>query len=259
MGVLKPIVLGLAGDSMTGKTTVARALAPSARMVEDGDSFPFWWEHIDFYSSFGELASIRTKTEGARRWDRMAYGIHDVLVDLLGYPAYGGPDYGRLVKFVKWVCNWPGEAGPLFFAAARQEAQRLNPNCTVQWMQRKIGAAHTYFRSEFAEHDSPPVFGIVISDVMMPHEFAFIRDQSSSNILVKLVATPEVRRDRADDGEALRSTPLPPDDDFDAVVDTSELSRAAMADVVLNLVRRRLGMHVEEHVQDRSQRLRAVQ
>jgi hypothetical protein len=253
---LKPLILGLTGDSHTGKKTVARSLAPSGRLVEETDTFACWWERIDFSSSFHELASIRMKTEGARQWDRMAYSVHDVLVDLLGFPAYGGPDYGRLVKMVKWVCNWPGEAGPLFLEAVRLEAERLRCGCTIPWMERKVAAAHTYFRSEYADHDDPPKFGVVIPDVSSSQERSYVRQHG---LLVKLEATPSARSGRAGDGEPYFTQGYDVNEQFDVVIDTTEMTKKQMVEAVLRVVHRELGLPELDHVSGEQQRLRAVQ
>lgn len=272
-----PIVLGFGGEACTGKTSTAQMLAPAARVAMQGSTpNTVTWEHIAFSMPLYELASIRRKTEGDRSYDRMAYAIHDVLVDVFGYPAYGAPNYIDLTTMVHEVCSFPfnpEEEKPRVFLQWLGDCIReLMPTGFTSWMQRKVNSNYAYFRSDWMEasaDDDLPPFVVVISDVRAGTDYDFIRKQPNG-ILVKLTASENVRRQRAVDrdgrmmseSESQHSTETfarqSSDDDYDLVIDTDGISVIDQVELVRKLVDDFVGIEGDDEP-DQRRRLRSVE
>lgn len=255
----RPIILGIAGEAGTGKTVTANALAPQVRMEILGSTGGAVWEHLVVATPLYEMVTILRKTEGEKEFDRRAYAVHDVLVDLFGYPLYGAPAYQDLVNLVTEVVCFqmpPEDQKPReFMQWAGDSVRKLMPDCFPQWLTRKVATLYSYFRSEY--EDDVPAYGVVISDVRLGNEVDFILGQPNG-VLVKLVAGEEVRRRRLTERDGIEmsvaqrshvtETWLAQADDriFDAIIDTSGLTLSEQMDKVLRAVYTKLdvGMSV---------------
>jgi hypothetical protein len=273
----RPIVLGLAGEGGTGKTATADALAPVARFNVAPEKDNIWWEPLAAAAPLYEIASILQMTEGEKEFDRKAYGVHRVLVDLFGMPAYGAPSYEELVELVYDFCcmDRPPEGKPRsFLQAAGGRVRELMPDCFPSWLGRRIQSMYAFFRQEQGEVDPMPMFGVVLSDLRMENEIRFVRD-TTNGVMIKLTCDFGVRQERLtkrDNGQGMTaeqrqhntetwvaSAPAP---EFDAVIDTTSLSLSQQVSKVLEVVEAKLdlelprGMDNESDLAERPRRIR---
>lgn len=255
----RPIVLGLAGEGGTGKTATADVLAPQARINAAPEKDDIWWEPLAAAAPLYEIASILQMTEGEREFDRKAYGVHRVLVDLFGMPAYGAPPYEDLVELVYDFCcaDRPPEGKPrAFLQHAGGRVRELMPDCFLSWLGRRIQSMYAFFRSVQGEVDPMPMFGVVLSDLRMENEVRFVRD-TPNGVMVKLICELEVRQARLmkrDNGQGMTAEQSQhntetwiagaSDFEFDAVVDTTSLTLSQQVSKVLEVVEAKLDLEL---------------
>lgn len=258
----RPIVLGLAGEAGTGKTATANVLAPPARMAEP-DKDGIWWEPLAAAAPLYELASILQMTEGAKTFDRKAYAVHAVLVDLFGQPAYGAPPYEEVVELVYDLCCAPppqGEKPRSFLQNTGARVRELSPDCIVGWMGRKIVSLNAFFRQENKHLDPIPMFGVVLSDLRLENEVTFVRE-TTNGVMVKLTCDPQERQERLakrDGGQVMSASQKGHNTEtwiasandacFDAVIDTTSLSLSQQVGRVLEVVQSKLDIELLEDV-----------
>lgn len=270
----KPIVLGLAGEGGTGKTATANVLAPPARMQGPSQN-DIWWEPLAAAAPLYEMASILQMTEGDKEFDRKAYAIHAVLVDLFGMPAFGAPPYEEVVELVYDLCCAPppvGEKPRTFLQDTGTRVRELMPDCILGWMGRKVLSLNAFFRQEHSAMDPMPMFGVVLSDLRMENEVAWVRS-TINGVAIKLTCDPEVRQERISkrDGVGMSDTQRQHatetwvasslDDCFDAVIDTTSLKLSQQVSSVLDVVAGKLGIDLPkgaENVTDIAERSRRV-
>lgn len=242
----QPLVLGLAGGYATGKTVTANGLAPTARISfrqEEGSNGPsIFWDHFYFALPLYRMATARQNIEGEQSFDRIAYEIHETLVDVFGgNPIYGAPSYRELVSMVEKIVSYPcpREGKPRSFLqyVGTEICRAYDADCWVKWMDRKIKTEHRTFVLENTneEGDLDSLYGAVISDCRFPNEAKFIVDQPNG-ILLKFTASPDVVEQRQfdRDGFSMDSTQKShasetsldgiPDEWFTEIIDTSEMT-----------------------------------
>lgn len=274
-----PIVVGIAGEACTGKTTTAQLLAPTGVLSTSRQQMA--WEHVAFSMPMYELASIRQKVEGEDAHDRMAYAVHSVLVDVFGLPGYGAPPYVDLVDFVAAVCLYPldleEEKPRAFLQWVATEIRELSPDAFTRWMQKKINSHYAYWKEQLQapdheqDEDEYPPYVTVISDVRLGPEASLVK-RMQNGILIKLTASVNARRERSydRDGRAMTEEEAThitetwlanaPDDMFDAIIDTTGLAPIDVMEKVRGLVDQFIGKEQEEAYEpDQSRRLRAVE
>jgi hypothetical protein len=272
-----PVVLGLAGEACTGKTTTATLLAPPGSLSTSRKVAA--WEHLAFSMPMYELASIRRKVEGEDAHDRMAYAVHAVLVDVFGLPGYGAPPYVDLVDFVAEICLYPlhmeDEKPRAFLQWVGSQIRDLSPDAFIRWMQKKINANYAWWKSQLEApsddmyEDEYPPYVSVISDVRLGPEASLI-NRMQNGILIKLTASPSARRERAydRDGRAMTEEEAvhvteqwiaqAPDNLFDYTIDTTDMSETDVVDQIRSIVDNYIGIEQEDDGKDQRERLRPV-
>ncbi|HJS83533.1 MAG TPA: hypothetical protein VJ742_11940 [Nitrososphaera sp.] len=241
----EPIVLGLAGEALTGKTVTADRLSPPAKVDVDG---PVDWSSMAFATPLYAMATIRQKTQGEQVLDRMLYGIHEILVDLFGgSPLYGAPAYDELVEMayeiVEATCEPDGMKARTFMQIVGTDiCRKYDPDCFVRYLQRRVRV--DYHRWESEEQD---FYGAVIGDLRFENEAKMIHEHPNG-VLVKFIADIDVRRARSRkrDGKELTASQHAhssetginsiPSSWFDAIIDTSYISVDEQVQRVKDLV-----------------------
>jgi hypothetical protein len=272
-----PIVVGLAGEACTGKTTTAQLLAPTGALSTSRRRSA--WEHVTFSMPMYELASIRRKVEGEDAHDRMAYAVHAVLVDVFGLPGYGAPPYVDLVDFVAEICLYPlhmeEEKPRAFLQWLGSQIRDLSPDAFIRWMQKKINSNYAFWKSqleapedELYEDEYPP-YVTVISDIRLGPEASLVK-RMQNGLLIKLTANPLARQERAYDRDGRTMTEEEathitetwlagaPDDTFDVIIDTTQMGQTDVMDEVKAIVDQFIGIE-EDDGPDQRQRLRSVE
>jgi len=194
----KPIIVGLAGKALTGKTSAAEAISPKAKIVSS--DLGMIWDHIYFALPLYELASIRKNVIGTRKETRQLYGIHDTLYDLFGgSPIASVPSYEDMVELVRSIYTLPIEPEGIkprgFLQKAGDLCREMEVNCFSDWAIRKANSIHRLYKSSLEEDVQPSPFTVIISDVRMVNEAEAILS-SENGILVCYTASDEVRKER---------------------------------------------------------------
>lgn len=263
----QPIVLGIAGESATGKSTVADALAPQAQITGLGAQ-KIKWSHLFYAMPLYELAAIRRTTEGTLARDRQQYQIHNVLVDLFGKsPLFGAPRYDDLIIMVKQICDMQfpldGEKPREFFQKVGDLCKSEKQDVFVSWMMWKINEEYSRFMAEAPkpdyEDDEPDAkesyFGVVISDIRYEREAQLVKAHNNG-ILLRLEADDEVRAARQANRDGFVMAPEHkghnsetsleqiPRDWYDEIIDTTELSIKEVVARSIGLVERMTDINI---------------
>lgn len=249
-----PIILGLAGEAATGKTTTANGLAPAAR-IKSGKDGGIQWDHFYFAMPLYQMANARQTIEGAMAHDRMCYAIHNTLLEVFGTsPLHGAPAYDHLVEMVLEIAEFPcpKEGKPRSFLqhVGTEICRAYDPNCWVNWMKQKIMKENALWRLEnipkveyvlddvdgdLIDLEQDLKYGVVISDVRFVNEAEYVANHPNG-ILIKLTASDSVLYDRQmdRDGVAMTATQKAhaseqgvsqiPEEWFYKVLDTTEMS-----------------------------------
>lgn len=194
----KPIILGLAGKALTGKTSAAEAIVPKARIAESENSL--LWDHIYFALPLYELASIRKMVSGTRSKVRQLYAIHDAVYNLFGGSPIGNvPEYEDMVSLVQKIYSIPIEPEGIkprtFLQTVGDLCRAEQENCFVDWALGRAKMIHNEYIKSLNEDSTPLPFSVIISDVRMINEAKAIKD-SENGILVCYTASEQVRRER---------------------------------------------------------------
>ena len=264
-----PIVLGLVGGIATGKTSAADGLAPMAagdRNPDTGEEIkntnPISWTHLYFSIPLYRMATARQKITGDDATDRMYYEVHDALVDLFkGYITYE-ETVEAVYDIVHMDCPREGKPRQFLQYVGTEICRNFDFDCFVKWMNRKIKEEHVRFeqeqdrKEELHELANPDEafyrkhFGVVISDIRFKNECEFVRKQPNG-VLVRLTAHPEVVMERVAkrDGALLASSEKVhasekalkdlPEEWFDAVIDTSDITPLEKLQQIYQTVRDR--------------------
>lgn len=192
------VVVGLAGKAGVGKTVTGDYLAPPIRTegIADGDGFTqsVWWDHLWFSMPLKEIVTVKQTIEGVQAFDRLAYPIHQLLVDILGGPAAGAPPYDELVKLVHEIveARLPRDGKPRAFLQwlGTDVCRQYSPDCFVRWMAAKVADV---YRDWKIEHQNTNNFGVVLSDVRFANETKWINNRG---ITVLLTCDERVRKER---------------------------------------------------------------
>lgn len=233
----KPIILGLAGKAVTGKTSVAESLVPKASIHQEISGMV--WDHIFFALPLYELANIRNHIRGSRQQTRKLYGIHETLYDIFGGTAIGNvPDYDDMIDLVRGINSLPIEPEGIkprsFLQKAGDLCRSHDENCFANWGINKSKKLYYDYLSSVSEESDPLPFTVIISDVRFMNEAEAIKSQENG-ILITYQADIDVRQERmmARDGRLMSEdemnhhSELQVDDIAkisDLVMDTSEMS-----------------------------------
>ena len=190
-----PIILGLCGKAGTGKTSVAEYIVPNYSVKFTPQAT---WDHLFFAMPLYEMASIKRGTLGDLRADRVAYRIHDTLLDLFGAsPMFGAPKYDELVTLVKDIATAPipmdDEIKPRDFLQQTGIACRaIKETCFAEWAVKKVYSRMNTLQD--AQVEDLPFIGI-ISDVRFVNEAEAIAKQPNG-LVIKFEASEKVREKR---------------------------------------------------------------
>lgn len=242
-----PVVLGLAGGYATGKTVTADGIAPPARIGGDAKQGPhIIWDHLYYALPLYEMASVRQTVEGQKTYDRMAYGILQILLDVFGTsPLYGAPDFDQLIQMVYEIletpCQREGKPRTFLQHVGTEIMRAYDEDVWTKWMDRKIKEEHRRFLQEHPDpadeglEDFRPYYGVVISDCRFPNEVELVRNHPNG-IMLKLTASPDVviARQEARDGYLMdnnqkthrseTSLNLIPDEWYNQIIDTDHMT-----------------------------------
>lgn len=236
----EPIVLGLCGLAGTGKTSTARAIVPADIIREvknSNDEILYVLDHLVLATPLYEMATVRLKTEGELRKDRILFGIHEVLLDLFSRsPLYGAPPYDELVAVVHAIANLPIEMDTkprTFMQDVGSMCRGYDPDCFVKWIKRRINSSAVHHVSQ----DIQPIY--VVSDVRFENEARMIKS-FSNGLLICFDADEETRQARIELRDGIRMTDEQMSHEserleidpslIDLTIDTSEMTMAAQAE-----------------------------
>ena len=193
-----PIVIGLAGKALTGKTSTADAIVPKARISDGNEEMN--WDHIYFALPIYELASIKRNVTGSRSRDRQLYGIHDTLYEIYGKsPISNVPRYEDMFKIVNEIYNLPisseGTKPRSFLQKAGDICRQHNANCFAEWAINKSKSLYLEYLRNFDFDDEVAPFSVIISDVRYVNEANAIKN-SPNGVLICYEASESVREER---------------------------------------------------------------
>lgn len=257
----KPIVLGLAGRALTGKTVVGKAFAPEGQIFnpERINGLQIFWNHIYFALPLYKMASAMINIEGEKEFDRKQYSIHEVLLELFGKnPLYGAPQYDVLTSLVHKVSLFPcpkDEKPRTFLQQVGTMCREIDSECFVHWAQRMAHTLHREYLHELntlqEDHPEswikPTPFGVVLSDVRFINEAAMIKDEPKG-ILIKFVADEATVKERAYARDGMILTPEQasheserqvdeiPEEWFTKIIDSSNMTIEEQAQATLDCV-----------------------
>lgn len=195
----QPIILGLAGKAATGKTSVAEAIVPKARITDSDSNIE--WDHIFFALPLYEMATVKRTILGLRQRDRQLYSLHSIVYELFGGSPIGGvPDYEILINLVRDIYTLqiePEDRKPRsFLQKAGDLCREVDPDCFAKWAINKsksLYRKHDTTSYDVGEETSP--FCVVISDVRFVNEAEHILAQPNG-VLVCYEASDDVRDNR---------------------------------------------------------------
>jgi len=252
----KPIILGLAGKALTGKTSSAEAIVPKARIVQSDNEMV--WDHIYFALPLYELASTRKMVSGSRASTRQLYAIHDTLYDLFGgSPIANVPVYEEMFSLVNRIHNLPIEPEGIkprsFLQKVGDLCREQYLDCFADWAINKAKLLHQEYVRSLQEDVDPLPMTVIISDVRMVNEAEAIK-ANENGILVCYTASEEVRQERMmkRDGrlmteeQANHTSELQMDDVCkmaDLVMDTDDKTVESQAALTAEFVRSLVGVY----------------
>jgi hypothetical protein len=265
----QPIYLGLAGGAATGKTTTADGLAPMAQFMSLDDEDPVFWTHLFFAMPLYRMAAIRQKVVGVDAFDRQCYELHEALNDLFkGYITYE-ETVDTVFELASMECPQEGKPRTFLQKAGTEICRTFDPDCFPKWIERKTREEFGQFTVEWEKLNETRLlqwdptsldpkpeyksrhFGVVISDTRFKNECAFIKKQTNG-FLVKFTVRPEVAQERLynRDGVYMTDEQLNhasekgllevPDDWFDAIIDTSDMTKKEQIQATKEIVYKEL-------------------
>lgn len=249
----QPIIIGLAGKALTGKTRTGNRFAPlGSSSGLDG----IFWTHEYFAHPLYRMAGIMQKVRGEYALDRKQYEIYEILADLFNRnPLYGAPTWDVLVELTRHTSILPvppeGEKARTFMQVVGSKCREIMPDCFVDTTIRLIKSQSRAFYRDLdlqeemvlldyqakavSSYAGPKIFGSIISDVRYLNEAKKILAEPMG-FLVKLTARNEVRQQRALQRDGIMLTDEQqnheselglneiPDDWYNAIIDTSDLT-----------------------------------
>lgn len=266
----QPIIVGLAGQALTGKTITGSAFAP---LGYAGGYDGIFWSHEYFAHPLYRMAGVLQKVSGDYAFDRKLYEVYDILAELFNRnPLYGAPPWDALVELTRKVVTFPvppeGEKARTFLQKVGSWCREIQPDCFVDATLRLIKSNSRHFNRELERkeemllidpktenaYDEPTRYGAIISDVRYRNEADKILAEPQG-ILIKLTADESVRNQRAlgRDGKLLSDEQKNHESELGilditdelctAVVDTSNLSVAEQFAAVKKVIYEQVGVY----------------
>jgi len=260
-----PVVIGLAGKAGTGKTCTANYwVGSTVRWLDEELAL----DHYSLASPLHEMVAIKNGIEGTYAKDRQLYAIHALLLEILGgNPLWGAPPYDELIALTKEIEAMylpEGKKARSFMQFVGEKCRGYNSECFLQYLNRsilrgfksaketarfyapRIDGFHVTDEGPPEHNEDPPIYCSFVSDIRYTNEAEFIRSQPNG-ILVKLVASDETREQRLldRDGHVLSTQEAShpsenieaiPNEWFDAIITTDELTVEQQARIVLKNV-----------------------
>jgi hypothetical protein len=253
MTTTAPFVLGLAGSAGSGKTAVANALAPSGQVVDESNKF---WTKLSFALPIHRIVAARQKIQGVDAFSRQCYEIHNTLNDVFR----GALTYDELVdltyEVVALTCQPEGKPRSFMQYVGTELCRDINPDVWVQWMDRKISEEFRFFtiEQERSEETDPDYiwkdFCVAIDDVRFANECYYVstlhnscllRFEVSSTLAAKRIATRDgapITFEQTNHASELGLKEVP-DDVFDAIIDTNDLSLKEQVTIVQDIIKKK--------------------
>lgn len=252
----QPIILGLAGEAATGKTSVAEFIVPRAQVNTNSNGMT--WDHIFFALPLYEMASAKRNIRGIREKDRQLYSLHSVIYDLFGGSPIGNvPDYEVLIDIVKKIYSLPFNVDDIkprsFLQKSGDICREVDEDCFARWAIAKSHKLYRdYIRDESLYHESNS-FCVIISDVRFINEAEFILKQDNG-ILVCFEASEEVRDARILERDGVHMTLEQKSHKSEqqisiikemasAVINTDSLTIAEQTKATINIVNEMMGIY----------------
>lgn len=276
-----PVVLGLTGEALTGKTITAKTIAPAARTVTDDErvwwtrlyfAMPLY-EMATIKTMVEGDDSLDRVMYGIHAvlqdvWPSPLYGgppydeLVEMVYDIASYPMPSSDMKPR--RFLQWL--------------GTDLCRTHDPDCWVNWMKRSIQKEYSLWRTEHAntlpisyslddvdngdegsdridkwqQELEERVFGVVIDDLRFPNEAEMIKGLPNG-LLVKFTGSREVRARRAleRDGRTMTEAEMShaseasvnqiPEELFDVIIDTSNLTIEEQVSSTLAVVNKYIG------------------
>lgn len=233
----RPYIVAFAGKAGSGKTVMADALAPPAQggpLTLD----TYRWNRVPFALPIHQIVSIKRQISGENADSRIKFNIHETLYDLFGTSIGDIPPYDQFCELVSYIGDLPlgSDNKPRkFMQTVGTVCREYFEDCFAQWMIRRV---------KLLWAQSPEPLAIAVDDMRFPNEATILKEHDA--VLIRLDCNDEVRAERLyrRDGERLDlSAPAHesehlkiPEDCFDHIIDTTDLSVAQQWSIVSDLV-----------------------
>lgn len=252
----KPIILGLAGQAATGKTSVAENIVPKAKIQQTASGM--LWDHIFFALPLYEMVSIKKNIRGLRERDRQLYSLHSVVYELFGgSPISNVPDYEELISLVRNIYSLNldenGSKPRSFLQKTGDLCRAIDPDCFANWATSKAKSLYKEYLKDINLDDSPLPFCVIISDVRFKNEAEAILSQENG-ILVCYEASDEVRNNRILDRDGVYMTEEQKNhkseqeiefirDMANIIINTDELTVEEQTNITINYINQVTGIY----------------
>lgn len=253
----QPVFIGFVGLAGAGKTETARSIVPissigsygDVKNTELGNPFPdIVWDHYWFSLPLYDMYEMKTKTLGVNQADRILYGLHDIVNEVMKQNI----SYDDMIELVYDIYAFPVKANEDkprdFLTGVGDMCRKLNNKCFVDFIKYKLYANWRSLQTEYSRgNEDPPLYIPIISDVRMPWEAQMIMDQPN-HLLFKFNVCQEVQRRRLVERDGIYMTKEQlthdtetamnyiPDEWYDFVIETDDLSVAEQAELVYNSI-----------------------
>jgi hypothetical protein len=249
-----PIVVAFAGNAGAGKTSTANAIVPPATVNFSDNRPDIVWDHLFFAMPIYDMVVVKTMIEGYNVKDRMLFGLHDIVYDLLQRRCAYDDCIELVYDLFSLPCVAPeGDKPRTFMQTAGDLCRGLFEGCFADKAIRTINQRFAQTSSDYMRYEEdPPISFNIISDLRMVSELEVVKRQPN-NVVIKFTADQEEldRRIIARSGQPLTEEQKNhkseaellsiPDDAYDIIVDTTTLTlrdQAAMVkEAIFNTVR----------------------
>lgn len=119
------------------------------------------YSQIKLYAPITQMHTIKTKTQGYNKTDRILYELHTIALNLFGTPLVGGPSYDELVEFVYDIYHLD-ENADTFTEAVRAYCENVDQYALFNNLSREIE------RIKFLEENEeiqPEIHCIVVAEI----------------------------------------------------------------------------------------------